>query len=206
MIMNTTIKNYIFDLGNVLVRFDPVALTAPYAQDPEIRKLISQTAFDRLYWDRLDLGTITDEELKAACHARLPENLHDPCDKAYDHWVENLTLLPGMRELLLDVKAAGHRVFLLSNISIGFTRQYQQVPMLRELLSHFEGLVFSGPLGIVKPSREIFLHLLETYGLQPEETLFIDDSAKNVAGAQAVGIHGYLFDGNATKLRNYLPL
>jgi len=204
--MNSTIKNYIFDLGNVLVRFDPMALTAPYVQDLETRKLISQTAFDRLYWDRLDLGTITDEELKAACHTRLPGDLHDLCDKAYDHWVENLTLLPGMRELLLDVKAAGHRVFLLSNISIGFTQQYQQVPMLRELLSHFEGLVFSGPLGIVKPSREIFLHLLETYGLQPEETLFIDDSTKNVAGAQAVGIHGYLFDGDAAKLRNYISL
>lgn len=204
--MKPVIQNYIFDLGNVLVRFDPMALTAPYVQDLEIRKLISQTAFDRLYWDRLDLGTITDEELKAACHTRLPENLHALCDKAYDHWIENLTLLPGMRELLLDVKAAGHRVFLLSNISIGFTQQYPQVPMLRELLSHLEGLVFSGPLGIAKPSKEIFLHLLETYDLLPEETLFIDDSAKNVAGAQAVGIHGYLFDGDATKLRNYLSL
>ena len=204
--MKPAIQNYIFDLGNVLVRFDPMALTAPYVQDLEIRKLISQTAFDRLYWDRLDLGTITDEELKAACHTRLPRELHDLCDKAYDHWVENLTLLPGMRELLLDIKTAGHRVFLLSNISIGFTQQYPQVPMLRELLSHFEGLVFSGPLGIVKPSKEIFLHLLETYDLQPEETLFIDDSAKNVAGAQAVGIHGYLFDGDAAKLRNYISL
>lgn len=204
--MKPVIQNYVFDLGNVLVRFDPMALTAPYVQDLETRKLISQTAFDRLYWDRLDLGTITDEELKEACHTRLPENLHTLCDKAYDHWVENLTLLPGMRELLLDVKAAGHRVFLLSNISIGFTQQYQHVPMLRELLSHFEGLVFSGPLGIAKPSKEIFLHLLETYDLLPEETLFIDDSAKNVAGAQAVGIHGYLFDGDAAKLRNCLSL
>lgn len=202
--MNPTIKNYIFDLGNVLVQFDPIALTAPYVQDPDTRELISQTAFDRLYWDRLDLGTITDEELKAACHTRLPRNLHGLCDNAYDHWVENLTPFPGMQELLLDVKAAGNRIFLLSNISIGFTEQYRQVPMLRELLSHFDGLVFSGPLGIVKPSKEIFLHLLETYGLQPEETIFIDDSAKNVAGAQAVGIHGYHFDGDTAKLRNYL--
>lgn len=204
--MNPTIKNYIFDLGNVLVRFDPMALTAPYVQDLETRMLISQTAFDRLYWDRLDLGTITDAELKEACHARLHPSLHDLCDTVYDHWVENLPLIPGMRELLLDIKAKGKRIFLLSNISIGFTEQYPQVPLLRELLSHFEGLVFSGPLGIVKPSKEIFLHLLDTYGLKPEETMFIDDSDKNIAGAQAVGIAGYHFDGDAAKLREYLNI
>lgn len=204
--MNSTIKNCIFDLGNVLVRFDPMALTAPYVQDLETRKLISQTAFDRLYWDRLDLGTITDEELKAACHARLPGELHDLCDKAYDHWVENLTLIPGMQELVLEIKRQGGRVFLLSNISIGFTEQYHRIAHMQELLSHFEGLVFSGPLGMVKPDKEIFLHILNRYNLEPEETIFIDDSAKNIAGAQAVGIHGYHFDGDATKLGNYLKL
>lgn len=204
--MNSTIKNYIFDLGNVLVRFDPMALTAPYVSDPALCKLISETAFDRLYWDRLDLGTITDAELKEACHTRLDPSLHDLCDSAYDHWVENLPLIPGMRELLLDIKAAGKRVFLLSNISIGFTEQYRQVPLLQELLSHFEGLVFSGPLGMVKPSKEIFFHLLSTYGLKASETVFIDDSAKNIAGAEAVGILGYQFDGDAAKLRNYFKI
>ncbi len=204
--MLTAIRNYIFDLGNVLVRFDPMALTSPYVSDPAVCKLISETAFDRLYWDMLDLGTITDAELKEACHTRLHPSLHSQCDAAYDHWIENLTLLPGMRELLLDAKAKGGRVFLLSNISIGFTEQYQQVPLLRELLSHFEGLVFSGPLGIAKPSREIFLHLLDTYGLKPEETIFIDDNAQNIAGAQSVGIPGYHFDGDAAKLRKYLNI
>ena len=74
----------------------------------------------------------------------------------------------------------------------------------KELFSHFDGLVFSGPLGIVKPSAEIFNYVLDRFGLHASESIFIDDSAINIAGAKAVGIHTYHFDGDAQKLRSAL--
>lgn len=204
--LDRKIKNYIFDLGKVLVHFDPMYMTKAYIRNEEDAALVSSVVFDRLYWDPLDDGSITDKALKEACHARLPERLHNVADIVYDNWYFHLPFIDGMEELVLDVKHSGAKVFLLSNVSSGFAEQYHRVPGFSALFSHFDGLVFSGPLGIVKPKAEIFWHLLKQYGLNPEETVFIDDCAKNIAGALAVGIHGYLFDGDAAKLRNTLNL
>lgn len=204
--MDNSIRNYIFDFGNVLVRFDPKAMTAACVSDPKIVDIIYPVVFDRLYWDPLDYGGITDEELKTACRARLPQALHALSDMVYDRWLENLPFIDGMQELLTDIKAQGGKLYLLSNISIGFAEQYHQVPHLKAFFSQFDGLVFSGPLGIIKPQKEIFCHLLDSYGLDAQQCIFIDDSAKNIAGAQNAGIQGYLFDGDAEKLRAALSL
>ena len=202
--MNTTINNYIFDLGKVLVHFDPMYMTKAYVENEADAELVSSIVFDRLYWDPLDDGTITDEALKEAYHARLPQRLHSIADLVYDNWFFNLPFIDGMRELVLDVKRSGAKVFLLSNVSIGFAEQYHRVPGFAELFSHFDGLVLSGPLGIIKPSAEIFHYLLNQYDLKPEETIFIDDNPNNIAGAKAVGIHSYLFGGDAAALRSAL--
>ena len=198
------IKNYIFDFGKVLVDFDPMYMTKAYVSNEEDANLISSVVFDRVYWDALDAGNITDEALKAACHERLPERLRTAADRVYDNWFFHLPFIDGMRELVLEVKRSGGKVFLLSNISAGFAAQYHRVTGFAELFSHFDGFIFSGPLGMVKPSANIFWYLLNRYGLHPEETIFIDDNVKNIAGAEAVGLHGYLFDGDATALRNAL--
>lgn len=199
--MCNTIKNYIFDLGNVLVHFDPMHMTLPYAADPAVARQICDVVFDRLYWDPLDFGGITDEELLHNCHQRLPKELHETADLVYRRWLHHLPFINGMPQLVKDIKARGGRLFLLSNVSIGFAQQYPEVPAFKELFSRFDGLVFSGPLHIIKPHPEIFHHVLDTYGLNAEESIFIDDNAANIAGAKAVGIQAYHFDGDAQKLR-----
>ncbi len=198
------IKNYIFDFGNVLANFYEEMLTEPYVQDEVLRKTISTVVFDRLYWDKLDDGSITDDEVKAEIRRRLPKEHGELGCLVYDSWVKTLTPVPGMPELVADLKRAGKKLYLLSNISIGFGETYQEVPWIRELLECFDGLVLSGQIGMVKPHREIFEHLLDTYSLEAKECLFIDDRAENLKGAKEVGIGGYLFDGNAEKLRTYL--
>ena len=72
------------------------------------------------------------------------------------------------------------------------------------LLQGFDGLVMSGPLGIVKPSHAIYRYLLDTYGLDPATCVFVDDRAENIAGAERAGIAGYLFDGDASRLMDFL--
>ena len=200
------IKNYIFDFGKVLVHFDPDYMTAACVEDPEAAAQISPVVFDRLYWDPLDWGGITDDEIKAACHVRLPEHLHSLADEVYDRWMEHLPFIPGMPELVRDIKAAGGKLFLLSNISISIAENWHKVPQLKTFFTQFDGLVFSGPLGIIKPSPEIFRHVLDTYGLKAEESIFIDDNIANIRGAEAVGIPTYHFDADAAKLRSYFGL
>ncbi|MBQ2890132.1 MAG: HAD family phosphatase [Clostridia bacterium] len=200
------IKNYIFDFGNVLAEFYPEKLTKPFVEDEKLCKEISEIAFDRLYWDKLDDGSITDEEVKEGFLSRTDEKTGELACRVYDNWINSLTPVPNMEKLIYDIRKTDKKLYLLSNISIGFAERYMEAEWIKELFSCFDGLVFSGPVGKVKPDREIFEQLLSEFNLKAEECLFIDDSETNIKGAEKIGIKGYLFDGDAEKLREYLGL
>lgn len=195
------IKNVVFDFGQVLVHFEPAYMVKKYLSDQDDCVLIETVLFDRLYWDKQDAGTITDEEMLAAVKARLPQRLWDIAEEIYQNWIYNIPEMEGMAELINEVQTRyGKQIFLLSNISKFFAEHADEVPILK----FFEKRVFSAVCGKVKPNRDIFEYLCSTYDIIPDETLFIDDSAKNIAGAEAFGIHGYLFDGNVDALRAYI--
>jgi len=198
------IKNYIFDFGNVLCEFSPDKLSSLYIDDAEARKRISNVVFDRLYWDKLDRGTITDEEVKKGIISRLEGKEAETGCKIYDNWVNNLTPIKGMEALIGRLSDMGKKLYLLSNISIGFAETYRDVPWISELLEKFDGLVLSGIIGKTKPGKEIFEYLVNEYALNKEESIFIDDSPVNIKGAEDFGIKGYLFDGDCLKLEDFL--
>ena len=75
---------------------------------------------------------------------------------------------------------------------------------IKELLDKFDGVVLSGKIGLTKPNKEIFEYLLNTYKLNANECLFIDDSPLNINGAKNAGIEGYVFDGDVQKLREFI--
>ncbi len=199
------ITTYIFDFGNVLANFYPEKLTAPYVADEAERKYISDIVFDRAIWDKLDDGTYSDKEAKAEICKRLPAEKHELAFRVYDGWIDNLTPVTGMVELIEDIrKKRDKKLYLLSNISRGFAENYINTPWIKKLFDNFDGLVLTGTLGIVKPTKEIFEYMFNTYKFTAEECIFVDDSEKNINGAKAVGIRGYLFDGDAGKLREEL--
>ncbi len=200
------IKNYIFDFGNVLAQFYPEHLTSPFVSDIQTRKYISDVVFDRLYWDRLDDGSITDEQVRAEIRSRVPEKLGDIACKVYDNWINTMIPVENMQQLIYDIHKSGKKLYLLSNISVGFAGSYKEVKWIKELFDCFDGIVLSGMIKMAKPDRKIFEYLLDTFDLKADECIFIDDSAKNIEGAKTVGIKGYLFDGNAQKLRNCLDI
>ena len=195
------IKNVVFDFGQVLVHFEPSYMVGKYVQETEDKPLLEDVLFDRLYWDRLDEGTITDEEVLAACQKRIPQRLWAVAEKIYYNWIYNIPEIDGMSELIRWVRDDyGKRVFLLSNISKYFADHEGEIPVLK----HFERKIFSARCGKVKPNREIFEHLCKECDILPNETLFVDDSEKNIKGAQNFGIKGYLFDGDVARLQAYL--
>lgn len=197
-------KNIIFDYGQVIISFDPYYMTKCYVENEAACKELSDIIFDRLYWDRLDNGSITDDEVKAEIIKRVPEEYYDAAVKVYDNWYYNNPVISETAELIRELKASGARLYLLSNISIGFAENWHKIPEVSEIFSLFDGLVFSGPIGMNKPNRDIFEHLLTKYNLKAEDCVFIDDSVKNINGAKAVGINTILFTGDAKKLREEL--
>ena len=206
-IMNVKpIKNYIFDFGNVIAEFDPIKLTMPYVEDKALCKAVSEVVFDRLYWNKLDSGDITDDEVREGIRSRLKGSLADMGCRAYDNWVNTMIPVPGIHRLIKDIHNNGGKLYLISNISTGFAESYANVPWIKEVLDLFDGIVLSAVVGLTKPDRDIFEYLLNTYGLNSEECIFVDDSKLNTEGAKYAGIESYLFDGDSEKLRDYLNI
>lgn len=195
------IKNIIFDFGQVLVHFEPEYMVRQYVTEDGDVKLLSEVIFDRLYWDRLDLGTITDEETVKLCRERLPKRLWEVAEKIHMNWIYNIPEIEGMKDLIKYVKERhGVGVFVLSNISHYFADNSHNI----DIIKLADGCVFSARLGITKPDHRIFDHICKKYALNPSETLFVDDSEKNIKASIEFGLQGYLFDGNAQKLKVYL--
>ena len=195
-----SIKNVIFDFGQVMVRFDPDAIAAHTLDNRDDIALLVPVLFDRLYWDRLDAGTISDQEVLDAVCARLPERLHAAARAIYFDWIYHLPTVPGMPELVQDLKRRGIHVALLSDISHYFVSHAHEIPVL----SLFEYCVFSSDLGVNKPDARMFQKACEGGNFIPAQTLFVDDKPTNVQGARDYGLQAYLFDGDVQALRTYL--
>ena len=100
-------------------------------------------------------------------------------------------MLPGMEQLLGDLNAAGYRVWGLTNWSHEtFHIAFEKYPQLERLL---RGTVVSGVEKMHKPNADIYRLAERRFGLTPAGTVFFDDTARNVTGAQAVGWHAFRF-------------
>jgi 2-haloacid dehalogenase len=122
-------------------------------------------------------------ELIEAFHRRWPEMLAGE--------------IPGSVAVLADLRAAGVRLVALSNWSA------EMFPVALErfdFLAWFEGIVISGDVGVNKPDRRIFEHLTQRFGVAPQQTVFVDDSAANIDTARELGFCALQFT-DATALR-----
>lgn len=109
--------------------------------------------------------------------------------------------MPGMTGLVADLDAAGVPLFAITNFSGEFWPPFRA----REaaFFAPFRDVVVSGDEKLTKPDAAIYRLALERFGLRAEDAVFVDDSAANVAGAQAVGMQALLFSG-ADDLRSEL--
>ena len=130
----------------------------------------------------------------------LPEHLHGVVEGLCAKWTSHMPPVPGMEAVVEEIKAAGRGLYLLSNFNKRLRNELHLAPSL--LL--FDGLVISGEIGLVKPNADIYEYLLATYKLNPAECIFVDDRQDNLDAGEQAGIKGYLFDGDAEKLRTYL--
>ena len=195
------IKNLVFDLGQVIFSFKRQYMVERYVSDEEDSVLLQSVVFDRMYWDKVDSGTLTDEEALSHMLPRLPKRLHTVAEKIYCNWIYNIPEIEGMTDLIREMKKRfGIRAFVLSNMVKRFVDHSYEMPFLTE----FEKCIFSSVCGLTKPNIEIFEYLCRECAIAPEETLFIDDRQINVDAAEAFGIKGYRFTGKAEPLREYL--
>jgi 2-haloacid dehalogenase len=183
----------VFDLGGVLLDWNPRHLYRKLFDDEaEMDRFLSEVC--TLEWHHAhDLGVP-------------PEQTVPPLVEAHPEYAEHIWAWPRRSEemvagpidesveILRALKERGVPVYALTNMEAWtYPGRLDRYPFLR----WFDGTVVSGFEGVAKPDRKVFELLLDRFGLTPESTLFIDDSAKNVAAARAAGIQAIEFESPA---------
>ncbi len=194
------IKNIVFDMGNVLIRFDPEMFLDRYLISEDDRVLLRNEIFRSVEWVMLDRGTVDEEAAKETILNRLPKRLHSIASDLLDTWDEPPFPIPGTFELVERLKQNGYKIYLLSNASVRQHKYWEKIPASR----FFDGKLISADIHHIKPEPEIYQEFLDKFGLIPEECVFIDDTPGNVEAALRANIAGIVFHGNIADLTNRL--
>lgn len=191
------VKNIIFDIGNVILKFSRDFLLSSIYKGNEYDFLK-----DKLFknWEKLDEDLLSLKEYEQQVLDTLPAHLHSVASAVLNNWEYFMTYSVGIRELIAELNQQGYKLYILSNMTKHFIKREYKFPFL----DYFDGIVYSAPIKMVKPNPEIYQYLLDKYNLNANECLFVDDMKTNLTAAARFGIHTFLFNDNVDELRNLI--
>lgn len=180
-------KNIVFDLGRV------VFAQNPNKSSEEFRRFFSYVAQSPMpqFWVDYDMGVSSFDKVVSDLSA------YREVDEEYTRSMilasisRQETIIP-TEALIHDLKAAGYKLYVLSNMSREFIDYLRQQPVYK----YFDGEVISCEEGVVKPMPQIYNILIQRYELDVDHTMFIDDRIENVEVAKTLGITPFHFDRN----------
>ncbi len=187
------IRNVIFDIGNVIVRWDPVHIITQCFGAARATPEIVGAVFGPDIWHPLNRGTLTGAEARAAYCAALGLSALE-ADTLFAEINASLTPVEGTRALMDRLAAAGYRLFALSD---NVHELVTHLKTTQDFWPLFEGAIISAEVGLLKPDPAIYETLLQTFDLNAGECVFLDDVPANVAGAQSAGLHAFQFATSA---------
>ncbi|BAT60016.1 alpha-D-glucose-1-phosphate phosphatase YihX [Variibacter gotjawalensis] len=186
------IKNIIFDVGNVFVQWSPheiVERSYQLAQGSDENLSKADTLFRNALWKGLNRGEMTMAEAQRAYRDQFALS-EEEAERLFFHILDSLDVIEGTEALAQRLKAAGYRIFALTD------NVHEIVAYLKNRHTFwplFEAATISAELGLLKPEAAIYRHALDTHGLVGDETVFFDDIQANVDGAIAAGMHAKVF-------------
>ena len=185
------INTIIFDLGNVLVGFGWEKFLREIAPEDKDYLALERAIFRNPAWVEHDKGLLTEQEELAEFISAAPE-YEAQIRQAYENLSGCVWNLPYTVPWLQELKAEGFRIYALSNWP---KHVYDLRGARLDFLELMDGYILSFREHVIKPDPEIYRRLLERYDIRPEEAVFLDDTLKNVEGAERLGIHGIHFRG-----------
>jgi putative hydrolase of the HAD superfamily len=186
-----SIKNIIFDYGNVIINLD---IDATYRAFEELGAARFGEVWEEIMKDRLfqkyERGDISNTDFRNFLRKALPSGTSD--EKIDQAWNEILKDMPASRIQLLDKIRNQYRTFILSNSNEIHYRHYvkdlQNIHHFQDFDQLVEKAYFSFQVNLAKPEAAFYQLVMNIHGLKPEETLFIDDLKQNIDAAAALGI------------------
>lgn len=195
----TPIKNVVFDLGGVVVDFDPRGYLRRRFADRPLEAYLYQSVFASEMWKQLDAGILQRDEVnKRLLEQATADGVRFEMQTVLDEWQDELRTRRDTVALIRQLKKSGARVYYLSNIA----KDTWQMLEDRGLLKEFDGGVASWEVGLNKPDPAIFKLLLKRYKLVPTATIFFDDTLENAESARTLSIVGLHFHSAALAEKN----
>ncbi len=178
------INTIIFDIGNVLVRYDWRGYLRRLGFSDEMCKKIGEAVFENPLWKEFDRGVLGDKNVEQKCRALMAE-YPDEMDKVFSN-LEDLVMECGYAAgWIQSLKAKGYKVYVLSNYGrtlFGYARQNFR------FLHYIDGGVISYEVQYIKPEIQIYERLIQKYGIRPQEAVFLDDTEENLPPARKLGM------------------
>ena len=177
------IKNVVFDVGKVLVYYEPDWIMDKLGYDEETKRRMKAAMFHSETWDEGDRGLMNKEELLNAFIANDPE-LEDKMRYCYEHVDEVIDLMPNVVEWMEDLKGRGYKLYVISNYG---ENTFEKTVDKMAFIPYMDGVIFSYQHKMKKPDRCIYEKLFSEFGLEGSECVFIDDRQENIDAAIDAG-------------------
>jgi 2-haloacid dehalogenase len=185
-----TIQAVIFDIGNVLIEWQPERFYDARIGADRRRAMFADVDLHAMN-DRVDSGGVFADEI--AQTARQWPDHADAIHMWHSHWLDMAQPeIPHSVRLLRALRARGVPVFALSNFGL---EPFALARGVYPFLDEFDRLFLSGAMGVTKPAPRIYQMLEEACRLPPSSLLFTDDRAENIDAAAARGWQTHVFDG-----------
>lgn len=185
------IKNIIFDVGKVLVKWEPERAMRELGMSEETIAAVMAATVNSKEWDETDRGVWSNEEILAAFIGKAPE-YETEIRKFWGNLDLAVRPFSYVKDWITELKEQGYHLYILSNYG---EWTYQKTKEALSFEQKMDGALFSYRVKCIKPDQKIYQTLLQMFGLKAEECVFLDDREENIEGARQAGIHGIVFNG-----------
>ena len=196
------IKNIIFDIGGVLVSFEPDRVFREMGLPEEEVQILYQHTAKSPYWKELDRGVLPKEEVFQTMVNTMPQAYRKDAMEFFTKRIpEAVTSFDYSADWLKGLKERGYNIYLLTNypewlFETHWKKSFTFVP-------YVDGKVVSGKVKLIKPDHAIYETIIKKYSLNPAESVFIDDVKENVQAAKETGLNAIQFT-NINDVKNQL--
>lgn len=173
-------------MGGVLIDYNPEK-TLYSLFDKETADIALKEIFRNKLWSERDRGTVDSDEIMRIAGPKIPPHAYEKISEMAHNLYPYMTPYEEVNKLVRELKAAGYRIFLLSNASDDFYINRVGIPAL----DVFDGYLISSDYLLLKPEKEIYEKLFTKFNLNPEECVFIDDMPVNCEGSEKAGMRAY---------------